>query len=93
MGPHKQCDPSHCREVDVQLGVVSQHGSTQAVRLLPLEMIFQMRMGLDDIRLTAPLEIIFWMRMCCSLNQMVASHFHLQSYTHFLSVWGLLTLK
>ena len=31
MGPHKQCDPSHCREVDVQLGVASQHGSTQAV--------------------------------------------------------------
>ena len=28
MGPHKQCDSSHCREVDVQLGVVSQHGST-----------------------------------------------------------------
>ena len=28
MGPHKQCDSSHCREVDVQFGVVSQRGST-----------------------------------------------------------------
>ena len=28
MGPHKQCDFSHCREVDVQLGVASQHGFT-----------------------------------------------------------------
>ena len=36
MSPHKQCDSSHCREVDVQLGVVSQRGSTQAVWLLPL---------------------------------------------------------
>ena len=34
MGPHNQCDSSHCREVDVKLGVVSQHESTQAV--LPL---------------------------------------------------------
>ena len=31
VGPHKQCDSSHCREVDVQLGVASQRGSTQAV--------------------------------------------------------------
>ena len=30
-GVHKQCDSSHCREVDVQHGVASQHGSTQAV--------------------------------------------------------------
>ena len=29
MRPHKQCDPSHCRKVDVQLGVVSQNGSTK----------------------------------------------------------------
>ena len=28
MGPHKQCDSSHCRQVGVQLGVVSQRGST-----------------------------------------------------------------
>ena len=30
-GVNKQCDSFHCREVDVQLGVVSLHGSTQAV--------------------------------------------------------------
>ena len=46
----------------------------------------------DDIRLMTLGEIIFQMRMCCSLNQMVVSHFHLQSYIHFLSLWGLLTL-